>query len=63
MKRIYVCLCYDISLRNHEHITTFTGMQLCFGQPVDTEILTFLRGKVDELHEAIHSWSLEKEEV
>jgi len=47
---------------NHKHITTFSGIQLCFGQPVDTEILTLLRSKVDELSEVIETWSFEKKE-
>ena len=47
---------------NHEHITTFSGMQLCFEQPVDPEILTLLRSKVDELYKAIETWGFDKKE-
>jgi hypothetical protein len=36
---------------------------LCFGQPVDNEVLILLRGEVDELREAVKTWSLEKEKV
>ncbi len=40
-----------------------TGMQLCFGQPVDIEILTLLRSKIDEVSEAVQTWMLKKNEV
>ena len=38
-------------------------MQLCFGQPVDIEILTLLRSKIDEVSEAVQTWMLEKNKV
>ena len=41
----------------------FTGLQLCFGQPVDIEILTLLRSKVDEVAEAVQTWMLKKKQV
>ncbi|CAB4026458.1 Stress-induced-phospho 1, partial [Paramuricea clavata] len=38
-------------------------LQLCFGQPVDNEILTLFRSEVDELHKAVQTWSLEKAQM
>ena len=38
-------------------------MQLCFGQPVDIEILTLLRSKIDEVSEAVQTWMLKKNQV
>ncbi|XP_028392692.1 uncharacterized protein LOC114517236 [Dendronephthya gigantea] len=39
------------------------GFQLCFGQPVNIEILTFLREKVDELYEFVETSMLQKKEI
>ena len=38
-------------------------MQLCFGQPVDIEILTLLRSKIGEVSEAVQTWMLKKNKV
>ena len=40
-----------------------SGLQLCFGQPVDNEILTLLRSEVNELFQTVQKWSSEKEQV
>ena len=32
---------------------------MCFGQPVDSEILTLLRGEVNELCVAVQTWRFE----
>ena len=40
-----------------------TGLQLCFGQPVDVEILTLLRSEIDEVREAVQTWMLKKNQV
>ena len=36
---------------------------MCFGQPVDNQILNLLRSEVDELREAVKTWSLNDEKV
>ena len=38
-------------------------LQLCFGQPVDIEMLTLLRSKVDEISEIVQTWMLKKTQV
>ena len=40
-----------------------TGLQLCFGQPVDVEILTLLRSEIDEVRQAVQTWMLKKNQV
>jgi hypothetical protein len=40
-----------------------TGLQLCFGQPVDVQILTLLRSEIDEVREAVQTWMLKKNQV
>jgi hypothetical protein len=40
-----------------------TGLQLCFGQPVDVQILTLLRSEIDEVSEAVQTWKLKKNQV
>lgn len=49
---MYVCIFSIIS-----------GLQLCFGQPVDIEILSLLRNKVDDLCEVVQRWSLDNEQA
>ncbi|CAB4006614.1 Pantothenate kinase 4, partial [Paramuricea clavata] len=39
------------------------GLQLCFGQPVDVEILTLLRSEIDEVREAVQTWMLKKNQM
>ena len=39
------------------------GLQLCFGQPVDIEMLALLRNKVDEISEVVKTWMLKKTQV
>ena len=46
-----------------EYINYLIGFQLCFGQPLDTEILTLLRSKVGEVAEAVQIWMLKKKQV
>ncbi|CAB4010735.1 Stress-induced-phospho 1 [Paramuricea clavata] len=39
------------------------GLQLCFGQPVDVEILTLLKIEIDEVREAVQTWMLKKNQI
>ena len=48
---------------NTKYTNYFTGLQLCFGQPVDIEMLTLLRSKVNEVAEAVQTWMLKKKQV
>ena len=36
---------------------------MCFGQPVDIEILTLLRSKIDEVSEPVQTWMLKENKV
>ena len=44
-------------------ILSTLGLQLCFGQADNTEMLTGLRDQVGELCQAVKTWILPNEEV
>jgi hypothetical protein len=54
---------YSTWFYNYKYFYFISGLQLCFGQPVDNQILNLLRSEVDELREAVQTWSLDSEQV
>ena len=52
-----------ILLHKLKYTNHFTGLQLCFGQPVDIEMLSLLRSEVNEVAEAVQTWMLKKKQV
>lgn len=40
---------------------SISGLQLCFGQPVDSELLKLVKNEVAELHKVVETWKFETE--